>query len=421
MNFNPLTLVPRMCCQHVLSWIIVLVIVCLFLVTNTAYGLEQAQIDRMIEVLNPAQYDEDGTDITKYGPFVGESVTTISEKVKAGTWYSFLVFLPFLVLPLALLLIIVFKFRAGVRKGQAPATFTHNVKLEIVWTAIPVLALLIVAVPITRLLDYQESPPEVLTQEAIDRGDVFSVEVIGRQFNWLYKYPTEHINVGSFVLRDLPTPRIIAEAGHPQERLTAVQEAVVFRRDDIVNLFLQATDVNHAWWVPAFAVKKDTLTDRPTHTWFKPSKRGFYEGACSELCGADHSIMKIVASVLDPEEYTLWVDFKRHEDDALAVVAGLREGEGEKAFAAYVAKDSSPESLAALKFWFGYDKAIHASIWSLAAESRFAAFGGGVDGYDEFKQRQKDRSNTFSALIESFSGIEEVNEEEVIPAEGNDV
>ncbi len=387
--------------RRFVSWMFIPAVLFLLLGTNALQAVEQSQIDKMIEVLNPAQIDED---ITDYGPFVGESVTSISEKVKSGTWFSFLVFLPFLVLPQVLLLIIIFKFRSGARKGKKPATFTHNVKLEIVWTAIPVLALLVVAVPISRLLDYQESPPEILTQEAIDRGDVFTVEVIGRQFNWLYEYPTEQISVGSFILRDTPTPRIQVEEGGRQERLTTVQESAVFRRDDIVNLFLQATDVNHAWWVPAFAVKKDTLTDRPTHTWFKPTKRGFYEGACSELCGADHGIMKIVATVLDPEEYTLWVDFKRHESSALSVVAGLREGTGEEAFAAYLEKDSSPESIAALKFWFGYDKAIHASIWDLAAENEFA---GGIDGLDEFKQRQEDRTNKFNALLETVTGIEE--------------
>ena len=195
---------------------------------------------------------------------------------------------------------IIFKFRAGARKGQTPATFTHNVKLKLLdgYSGSRPANRCCANYPLARL---PESPPEVLTQEAIDRGDVFSVEVIGRQFNWLYKYPTEQIDVGSFILRDLPTPKITVEEGQPQERLTTVQEAAVFRRDDIVNLFLQATYVNHAWWVPAFAVKKDTLTDRPTHTWFKPNKRGFYEGACAELCGADHGIMKIVASVLDPD------------------------------------------------------------------------------------------------------------------------
>lgn len=356
-------------------------------------AVEDADIERLVELLNPAQVSED---ITQSGPFVGTPASDIAAKVKTGTWFSFFVFLPFLVLPQVLLVIIIFKFRANNPKNsKPPATFTHNFRLEVVWTAIPVLALLVVAVPITRLLDYQEKPPLALAQ-----NDAFSVEVIGRQYSWIYQYPEDNIKVESYVIRELPETRHKAkEGGPPLERLSSVQESVVFPKGTPVTLFLTATDVNHAWWVPAFGVKKDCIPDRYNHTWFTPTMAGFFEGTCAELCGADHGIMKISATVLEPEDYRIWVTFKRHEQAAKRVVEAIRANEASESFAAYVASDDSRMRLAALRFWLAYDNAIHSSLWKEAAERRFA---GGIDGLDDYLQRLNDRQGLLNDLIANY-------------------
>lgn len=354
---------------------------------------DEEQITRMVELLNPAQT---GEDITRHGPFVGEPASDIAAAVKAGTWFSFFVFLPFLVLPQILLVVIIFKFRAKANPNP-PATFTHNMRLEFAWTAIPVVALLVVAVPITRLLSYQETPPLELA-----RGNAFTMEVVGRQYSWIYNYPEEDLRVANFSVRDLPQVRQhILDRVESPERMNVVQESAVFPKGRTATLFLTSQDVNHAWWVPAFGVKKDTFADRHTHTWFTPTKVGFFEGTCAELCGADHGIMKITATVLEPEDYRAWVRFKRHERPAQRVVDAIREGEdeGAEAFTAYVEEDSSPLRLQALRFWMAYDTAIHTTLWREAATRPFA---GGIDGFDEYIALSEARVARLQELLENF-------------------
>lgn len=359
-----------------------------------AGAMEDSDIARLVHLLNPAQVGDEH--IATTSPFVGEPASDIAAAIKQGTWFSVLVFAPFLILPQILLVVVIFKFRASKRPGPA-ATFTHNTRLEILWTAIPVVALLVVAVPITRLLDYQESPPP-----AIARGvSPFTVEVIGRQYSWVYNYPDLDLRVAMYTVRELPTPITERpEGAPPRERYSAVQESVVFPKYSPVTLFLTSQDVNHAWWVPAFAVKKDTFADRYTHTWFTPTRVGFYKGTCAELCGADHGIMKITATVLEPEDFQRWVSFKRHERDARRVVEALREGEGDEAFAAFVAAGDSADRINALRFWQAYDVAIHTTLWHEAATRPFA---GGIDAeeHQQFLARISQRELTLRSLIDN--------------------
>jgi cytochrome c oxidase subunit 2 len=337
-------------------------LLCLLALTALPLAAEDGiDVNRLVELLNPYQ----NVDIAETSGFFGEPVSDIAKQIKTGAWFSFLVFLPFLVLPQVLLLIIIFRFKD---KGKKGATFTHNNRLEIIWTAIPVLALIVVMIPITPLLYHQESPPVQATRGA----DAFSVEVIGKQFAWDYNYPDQDISVGSYPVRDLPP--LPEGAPETSQRMASVQEPAVFIKDRPVTLFLKSNDVNHAWWVPAFGVKKDTYIDRHTHTWFTPLKTGYYEGACAELCGQGHGIMKINAVVLEEEDFKIWVYLKIQQKEANVVVGAIRSGEGaDAAVSEYLAVSDTAKRRDALRFWMAYDGIVNSSVLKESAANKFGS------------------------------------------------
>jgi len=199
-------------------------------------------------------------------------VTSIARQVRNNALWIGLISLPFLILPNVLLFIAIFKFREdGVRK---PATFHENIELEMIWTIIPVFALVIMAVPSYHVMRYMEEPPE-----ADER-----VEVIGHQFFWEYRFPEYGV-----VYSDEP---LVVPAGSN------------------VVLDMTSSGVNHAWWVPAFGVKMDTVPGRITTIWFNVEETGWYKGQCAELCGALHARMLIDVFVVTQDEFDDWINRK---------------------------------------------------------------------------------------------------------------
>lgn len=197
-----------------------------------------------------------------------DPVTPVAMAVRSNFWIAFLLVLPFLLLPQILLAYSIWKFRAG--RGHKAATFHENVKLEVVWTVIPALTLIVIAVPTYQTLRKMDVPP---------KSDLV-VEVIGHQFFWEYRYPRYGI----------------AFAGEP----------LVVPADQVVTLNCTSVDVIHSWWVPAFGVKQDANPGRVTHTWFK-AKPGKYKGQCAELCGDLHAEMLIDVTVLPEAEFAQWI------------------------------------------------------------------------------------------------------------------
>ena len=253
----------------------------------------------------------------------------IARDVSHNTLFNLLVFLPFLILPQILLIYIIFRFRKR-NDGRKPATFLGNHALEIVWTAIPVLALVVVSVPVWHLLWKMELPPK-------DQEKALSLVVRGKCFAWDYQYQNEEIAIGQDV--------------------TGAQEPLVLEKDRVTILAITSNDVNHAWWVPSFGVKKDAVIGRFTNTWFTPDTLGVFKGQCAELCGAGHGIMFIGAVVVDAPQFKLWTDLQRRRDAAAKTWNALRPGgdaqpaELDAALKAYLAKDASPEARWALRFW----------------------------------------------------------------------
>jgi cytochrome c oxidase subunit II len=193
---------------------------------------------------------------------------------------------------LALLLYVVVRFRRGAH--PAPSRTTHNTTLEIVWTLVPVLILVVIALPSIDLLRAQYSPP------AAD----LTIKAIGNQWRWDYEYPDHGISLVSNMLSDADAKK----RGEP--RLLAVDERVVVPVGATVKVIVTAADVIHSWGVPAFWVKIDAVPSRLNETWFKADKTGVYYGQCFELCGARHAYMPIAVEVVEPAQFAAWVASK---------------------------------------------------------------------------------------------------------------
>ena len=179
-------------------------------------------------------------------------------------------------------------------RGVVPAQFHGSMKVELVWTAIPVLILVAMAVPATRTLVAMEDAS----------ASELTVLVTGSQWKWHYKYldyPIEFYSV-------LATPRvqIANEAEKDPTYLMAVDKPLVLPTGKKVRFLLTADDVIHSWWVPDFAIKKDAVPGFINETWTRVDKPGLYYGKCAELCGRDHGFMPVAVEVKTPEEFEAW-------------------------------------------------------------------------------------------------------------------
>ena len=189
---------------------------------------------------------------------------------------------------LFLILYSVYKFRAS--KNPNPSKTTHNTFIEILWTVIPCLILVVIAIPSFKLL---------YKQDVIPKADV-TIKAIGYQWYWGYEYPDEKIAFESVMVetKDL-------KPGQP--RLLATDTKVVVPVNKVVKVLITANDVLHAWALPAFGVKRDAVPGRINETWFKAEKEGIFYGQCSELCGIKHAFMPITVEVVSQEKYNEWI------------------------------------------------------------------------------------------------------------------
>jgi cytochrome c oxidase subunit II len=180
------------------------------------------------------------------------------------------------------------KFRAS--KNPNPSKTTHNVAIEVLWTLIPCLILIVIAVPSFKIL---------YSQDTIPKADV-TIKAVGYQWYWGYEYPDENIIFDSYMIetKDL-------KEGQP--RLLAVDNEVIVPVNKVVKVLITANDVLHAWALPSFGVKRDAVPGRINETWFKADKEGTYYGQCSELCGIKHAFMPITVKVVSNEDYQEWL------------------------------------------------------------------------------------------------------------------
>ena len=198
-------------------------------------------------------------------------------------------------LVLGLLLYIMFRFNSS--RNQVASTTTHNTTIEILWTVIPVILLIIIAIPSFRLL---------YVSETIPKADI-TIKAIGNQWYWTYEYPDfDDISFDANMLAD-------HELSDPKLRLLETDTQIVVPVDKVVKLQLTSADVLHAWTIPAFGVKMDAVPGRLNETWFKANKEGIYYGQCSELCGPKHAFMPINVKVVSNKEFEEWIEFAKSE------------------------------------------------------------------------------------------------------------
>lgn len=202
---------------------------------------------------------------------------------------------------LALLIWVVVRYRA--KANPVASRTSHNTLIEVLWTLVPVLILLVIAVPSIKLLAAQYSPP---------KADL-TVKVIGNQWYWTYQYPDNgDFEVVSNMLKEpnqvKAGERARTDADGP--RLLAVDERMVVPAGATVKLIVTSNDVIHAFAVPAFWAKMDGIPGRLNETWFKVDRPGVYYGQCSELCGSRHAFMPIAVEVVTPARFAEWVASK---------------------------------------------------------------------------------------------------------------
>jgi cytochrome c oxidase subunit 2 len=213
------------------------------------------------------------------------------------TWLhdKFLLYIITVITAFVLLLTLYICLRYNRRANPTPSKNTHNTTLEIVWTVIPIIVLVAIAIPSLRTHYFMEREVEA----------EMTLKVTGRQWYWSYEYP-DHGNIAfdSYMIKE-------ADLKPGQLRLLEVDNRVVVPVDTLVRVQLTGADVIHAWSIPALGVKKDAVPGRLNQTWFKANKTGLFYGQCSELCGVNHGFMPIALQVVSKDAFAAWVKEKQ--------------------------------------------------------------------------------------------------------------
>ena len=232
-------------------------------------------------------------------------------------------------------------------KGAKPADFHESTKVEVLWTAIPIVILIAMAIPATQTL---------IAMEDNSNSDV-TIQVTGSQWKWHYKYFDQDIEFYSV----LSTPREQYENQHAttddksENYLLEVDKHLVIPANKKVRFLITSDDVIHSWWVPAFAVKQDANPGFINEAWTKVDEPGIYRGQCAELCGKDHGFMPIVVEVKSAEDYAIWLNEQQQliadaaNAEQASLSASLSKEElmqlGETTYTAYCAACHQPSGL----------------------------------------------------------------------------
>jgi cytochrome c oxidase subunit 2 len=200
------------------------------------------------------------------------------------------IIVPIAVFVLGLLGFVMVKFSA--RANPNPSSTSHNTILEVAWTVVPVLILLVIAIPSFRLIYYQDRA----------RDADLTINVQGRQWYWHYSYP-DH---GDFAFDSRPIPTADLKPG--QVRNLSVDEPLVIPVGATVRVMAVGQDVIHSFFVPALGVQKYTIPGRALETWFKADRAGIFYGQCNQICGTNHWFMPIEVRAVPAEEFKTWVE-----------------------------------------------------------------------------------------------------------------
>ena len=187
-------------------------------------------------------------------------------------------------------------WRFNAKRNPIPAGWTHNTALEVAWTAIPAIILLLIAVPSFRLLYFMDR---------VHDADL-TVKIIGHQWYWSYEYPDQDFKFDSMIVGD-----DLLKPGQP--RLLTADNEMVLPVGVPIRLQMTAEDVIHSWGVPAFGVKADAVPGRLNESWVQVEAPGLYYGQCSQLCGVNHGFMPIHVRAVSKEEFAAWTAEAKHK------------------------------------------------------------------------------------------------------------
>jgi cytochrome c oxidase subunit 2 len=223
------------------------------------------------------------------------AATPVMERVQA--FHSMILPIITVITLFVLVLLIWVVYRYNQQSNPAPSRITHHTLLEVAWTVVPIMILVIIAIPSFRLL-YE--------QQTIPKADM-TIKATGAQWYWSYEYPdNEGISFDSNMLPE-------SEASPQKPRLLAVDNEVVVPINKIVRVQVTGADVIHAFAMPSFGIKIDAIPGRLNETWFKATREGVFYGQCSELCGTKHAFMPIAIRVVSEGDFASWVSTKKAE------------------------------------------------------------------------------------------------------------
>lgn len=230
---------------------------------------------------------------------------------QAHEFHSFILILMTGVVLFVLALLVICVVRFNEKRNPVPSKTTHHTLLEVAWTIVPVLILVVIAIPSFRLLFAQYSPPP---------ADL-TIKVVGRQWNWDVVYPDS----GDLTMTQLMLIDDELQPGQPKQ--LATDNVAVVPVNKVVRVEVTAEDVIHAFTIPSFGVKVDAIPGRLNETWFKAEREGIYYGQCSELCGFAHDGMPISIQVVAQDTYDKWLAAaKTSLDEAKKVLAQAKSG-----------------------------------------------------------------------------------------------
>ena len=223
--------------------------------------------------------------------------TKIAEEQHWLHWFMLILCTVIFIAVFAVMFYSIWKHRKSV--GHKPATFTESITVEVVWTAVPFLIVILMALPATKVL---------VAQKDTTNADL-TVKVTGYQWKWGYDYINGQGEGLSYISTLDSSHRVMSDAGKPagDDYLLKVDNPLVVPVGQKVRVITTANDVIHAFAVPAFGIKQDAIPGFVRDTWFRAEKTGDFYGQCQELCGKEHAYMPIHVRVLSAEDYTAWV------------------------------------------------------------------------------------------------------------------
>lgn len=237
-----------------------------------------------------------------------EGVTEVSRAVQTLHMQIFYICVVIGALVFGAMFYSMYKFRKS--KGAVAATWSHSTVAEIIWTVVPIVILVVMCIPATRVLYqmYDTSKPEM------------TVAITGYQWLWEYEYQGENVKISSRLDRESDQTRRLKSGRNPydvENYLINVDNRLILPIDTKIRFVVTADDVIHAWWVPDFSIKQDAIPGFINEAWTRIDKVGVYRGQCAELCGKDHGFMPIVVEAVTKAEFQTRLAQMRSEQNPL--------------------------------------------------------------------------------------------------------